>query len=225
MLKFYWLEYSYNDHPWLYSLVLYTTWCNFRCYWCHNRKLAWWDYNNCNNCKDKIKSIKIEDYYKPLPEEEIKLAVQNELIDMVIFCWGEFLINDINQIKETITYIKQLNPNIKIRIDTNGTFPEKVEELIEGWYVDWFAIDIKWPYWNNLYYDQIKKVIGIPDKNLEKILSKITQSLELAKQLDYTIYRTVLYPIVEDQEYFKAIKEYVNKHLWKPHYFNQFAQV
>jgi len=225
MLKFYWLEYSFHDHPWLYSLILYTNWCNLRCYGCHNRKLAWWDYGSCDSCKNKVKRVKVEDYYKPLSEEEIKLAVQNDLIDMVIFCWGEFLIHDINQIKETINYIKKLNPNVKIRIDTNGTFPEKMEELIKGWYVDWFAIDIKGPYWNSIYYDQIKKVIGIPCDKLEEILSKMIRSLELAKELDYTIYRTVLYPIIENQEYFRVIKEYVNKHLWKPHYFSQFVQV
>jgi len=40
-------------------------------------------------------------------------------------------LNNIEDIKKTINYIKSKN-NIPIRIDTNGTSPEKVKELKDG---------------------------------------------------------------------------------------------
>ena len=57
MLTFYWLDFTTKDHPGLYSLVLYTSWCNFRCYGCHNRTLAGWDYNNKELSEDKIRGL------------------------------------------------------------------------------------------------------------------------------------------------------------------------
>jgi len=74
------------------------------------------------------------------------MAIQNDFLDMIILCWWEVLINKLEDVIETIKWIKELNPNILIRIDTNWSFPEKVEYLAKNKLIDWFAIDIKWPY-------------------------------------------------------------------------------
>lgn len=224
MIKIYWLECSYYDHPWKYSLILYTSWCNFRCYSCHNRTLSWRDYIDQKN-KIDIKYLDFKDYYKEILDDELKMAIKNKMLDMVILCWWEFLIFKIEQIKEFIDYIKSLNSNVLIRVDTNGSFPEKVSELINRWKVDGFAIDIKWPYWNYNYYDTISKIIWIPLSIAWKVFERITESLNLSKILPYTIYRTVSYPIVKDISYFNEIKQYVQYNLKKPHSFNTFINL
>lgn len=223
MIKFYWLDYTYYDHPWKYSLILYTSWCNLKCYWCHNSVLAWWKYKDSS--KDNIIQVNTTDYANQISEDELKMSIQSDILDMVILCWWEFLIYDIESIKETIEYIKFLNPNVLIRIDTNWSYPQKIQELTNWWKVDGFAIDIKWPYWNINYYDTINKVIWLWELQWKALYPKMTESLNLAKEHEYTIYRTVTYPIIKDESYFKEIKNYVSKNLWKPHSFNSYVNL
>ncbi len=220
MLEFYGLEYSSKDHPDHFALILYTTNCNLRCYWCHNRLLAGWDYQ-----KEKIININPTDYYIKLTEEEITNAINNDLIDIVILCWGEVFINNIDKIINTIKWIKKINPNIKIRIDSNWTFPEKIEKLVNLSLIDWLAIDIKWPYWDQSFYQDISKVIWLDINLIPNISNKILKSIKLADQLPYTIFRTVTYPIIKNPYYFEEIKNFVSKNLSKPHYFNSFYSI
>lgn len=223
MIKVYWLEYTFYDHPWKYSLVLYTNWCNLRCYGCHNRLLSWRNYVD-DTMNEKI-VVDHNQFFNQITNEELILSIKNEMLDMVILCWWEVMIYSVEDIKSMIDFIKSLNPNVLIRIDTNGAFPDKIESIIERGWVDWFAIDIKWPYWDEKYHDTISDVIGIPSASCNKLFERMSQSLVLAKQLPCTLYRTVLYPLVEDQTYFNEIKDYVHNNLWKPHSFNTFVNV
>lgn len=223
MISFYWLEYTYYDHPNMYSLVLYSWGCNLKCYGCHNRHLAWRDYIDWT--KSEKKSVKVCNSTEQLSMEEVSLAVKNPLIDMVILCGWEFLIYSVERIVETIQLLKEMNPNIYIRVDTNWSFPDKMRRLVATWLVDWFAIDIKWPYWNKDYYDIISKVIGTPKDYSKVLYTKFLESLDISKDLDKSIYRTVIYPIIEDKKYFDDIKSYVTQVLHKPHYFNNYVDL
>lgn len=223
MIRFYWLDYTYYDHPGKYSLVLYCGWCNLRCYGCHNRQIAGWDYDNLETKTNKLK-VDVDSVANKLHDEETKLAIQNEMLDMVILCWGEILINSVQDVLETIDYIKSLNPNVLIRVDTNWTFPEKVKELAESWKVDWFAIDIKGPYWDEKFHDTSSDVIWWPREVAQKLFPKMIESLNISKELPYTVYRTVLYPIAS-QDYFNEIKTYVSKNLKKYHHFSQYVSL
>jgi len=164
-------------------------------------------------------------YYKPLSEEEIQLAIKNDFIDMVILCWWEFLIYDIDEITKTIERIKQLNPNVLVRIDTNWSFPEKVKKLKNKNIVDWFAIDIKWPYWNKKYYKTISQIIWLDEKQTNNLLPKIMESIYIADKLNYSLFRTVNYPIIKDKEYFEEIRTFAKENLKNPHSFNLFINV
>lgn len=226
MLEFYGLDYTTKDHPGLFSLVLYTSWCNFRCYWCHNRRLAWWDYENWEGgiWWEKI-SIDPKEYFPKLTLEEVKSALNTEFLDMVILCWWEVLINKLDNVIETIKWIKKLRSDVLIRIDTNGSFPEKVKVLKEKKLVNWFAIDIKWPYWSEKFYPDISKVIWLPEEVLPNLTKKIMESIHLADELNYTLFRTVHYPIIKNQEYFEEIKRYVRQNLKSPYSINPFIEV
>jgi len=211
------MEYSSKDHPGKYALILYTSWCNFRCFGCHNRKLAGWNYDKDNN----IKLIKVDNYYKQIQKDDLDMAIENPIIDMIILCGWEVLINNIEDIKETINYIKSKN-NVPIRIDTNGSSPDKVKKLKQEWYVDWFAIDIKWPYWDKNYRQSICNIIWISEDLSVLLFPKIIESIDIAKDMEYTIYRTVRYPIIKDEKYFQEIEQYTKKYLLWKHYFSKF---
>jgi hypothetical protein len=51
------------------------------------------------------------------------------------------------------------------------------------------------------------------------------ESIHIADQMPYTLFRTVHYPIIKDQQYFEEIKNYVRENLKSPHSINPFIQV
>ena len=226
MLSFYGLEFTTKDQPGLFWLVLYTTGCNFRCYGCHNRTLAGWDYKGwpANKGSPEITKINPGKYHRKLTLEEVELAIKNEFLDIIILCWWEFLIYNINQLTETINWIKQINPKLKVRIDTNWSFPEKIKYLKENKLVDWFAMDIKGPYWNKKFFPQISQIIWLPEKVLPKLTDKLLESINLIDWMEYSLFRTVYYPIIKDKSYFEEIKSFT-RNLKSPHSFNLFIQV
>lgn len=215
-MKFYWLEHSFRDHPNKFSLILYTSWCNLKCMWCHNRKLSGWDYDWNRIVKSDVKFKELHDY-------DLKLALNNPVLDLIILCGWEFLMHWLDNINETLVKIKSIRPDVPIRIDTNGTFPDKVIYLRNIGLVDWFAIDIKWPYWDSEFNKEMAKVLWIPKKNIFDIRNLIIKSIKVADWMPYTIYRTVKYPWIS-KEYFDSISMRV-KQLKSYHSFNKFINI
>ncbi|KLO20985.1 ribonucleoside-triphosphate reductase [Marinitoga sp. 1197] len=115
--------FSFVDYPKHISAVVYTGGCNFRCKWCHNWKIA---YSND---------------YNSISEEKIidKLSALRKRLNAVCVTGGEPTIH--NDLPEFISKIKELGYLIKL--DTNGTNPEIVEELISKNLIDYVAMDVK----------------------------------------------------------------------------------
>jgi pyruvate formate lyase activating enzyme len=63
------------------------------------------------------------------------------LLDGVCITGGEPLLHPYEDIASFIKKIKELGFSVKL--DTNGSFPKKLENLIESGYVDYVAMDIK----------------------------------------------------------------------------------
>lgn len=96
--------------------------CNFRCGFCHNPGLV---------LKDVEGGFSEENILKFLEERRGKL-------DAVCISGGEPLMSlDLNFVRK----IKDLG--YKVKIDTNGSFPSKLRELIDEELVDFVAMDIK----------------------------------------------------------------------------------
>jgi hypothetical protein len=51
------------------------------------------------------------------------------------------------------------------------------------------------------------------------------KSIHIADDMSFTLFRTVHYPIIKDQQYFEEIKNYVRENLKSPHSINPFIQV
>lgn len=245
LLTFYWQEATSSDFEGKFSLILYTKTCSLACYGCHNRRmLNWWDYKDNiyrRNQKVSVDNCMIE----PISWENIELELTSGFYEAVILCGWEVTIHPLEKIINTIQKIKEINPNLLIRVDTSSIFPEKMEELKK--YVDWFACDIKFPYWNfwNTWYDEVaEEIIWLPKNVLEKIFPKMVKWLEIAKWLPYTIYRSVKYPIqeiisnleIESEKkdtllnnsinYFKEIENYAKEKLESNNYYtNNFVYV
>lgn len=153
------------DYPGKTACTIFTGGCNFRCPFCHNALLVT-DIDSSNTYTEEY----ILDF----------LAKRKGLLDGVCITGGEPLIQ--GDIAEFMKKIKELG--YKVKLDTNGTFPERLEELLENRLVDYVAMDIK----NSK--EKYAQTAGIKNLNL----SDIEKSINILKSsdIDYEFRTTIV---------------------------------
>ena len=161
------------DFPGKVACTVFTGGCNFRCPFCHNALLV-------------TKLPEKPDY----TEDEILSFLEKRvgLLDGVAITGGEPLLNP--DIGDFIRKIRDMGYAVKL--DTNGSFPERLKAIVSEGLVDYVAMDIK----NRR--EKYADTIGL--KNLD--LSKIEESVEFLKSgaVDYEFRTTVVkqFHTVED---------------------------
>jgi len=143
---------SLLDYPNKLSAIIWTVGCNLRCPYCYNKQLI---------KGENIDIIKEEDIFKFLKKRKNKL-------EAVSITGGEPLLNE--DIFNFINKIKSLDYLLKI--DTNGTFPNRLKKLIDENMVDYISMDIKAP--KNKYNLLTGRNIKI--NNIQKSIDLIKQS-------------------------------------------------
>lgn len=108
------------------SSVIFTGGCNFVCPFCHNSSIA--------NDDPKLPEITWEELK---PELERKLG----WLDGVVVTGGEPLMHP--EIFELFADIKRLG--LKVKLDTNGSFPYALKRAMALQLVDFVAMDVKAP--------------------------------------------------------------------------------
>ena len=124
-MKFYGMQkMTLLDYPGYVACTLFTGGCNFRCPFCHNALLV----------------LDLDENYT-IPEEEVLafLRKRQGLLDGVCVTGGEPLIN--KDIGDFLSKVKELG--FKIKLDTNGTNPALLKEVVSQKLVDYVAVDIK----------------------------------------------------------------------------------
>lgn len=112
------------DYPNVLATLVFTRGCNFRCSFCQNSPLL-----ECSNEKGLFSVEEIINYLKK----------RKGLLEGVVITGGEPLLQ--SDIKDFIKEIKNLGYLVKL--DTNGSFPKKLKELIDENLLDYIAMDIK----------------------------------------------------------------------------------
>ncbi len=198
---------SFVDYPNEIAAVVFTLGCNFNCWYCHNDELI----------NPKNKSLEI------ISEEEVIKFLENRkgFLDGLVITGGEPTLH--SDLKEFI--IKVRNLGFKIKLDTNGTNPEILKNLIDENLVDFVAMDIK----NSLA--EYEKIVGncCKVKDIEKSIKILMNS-----KINYE-FRTTFSPdisisnIEEIAKMIKGAKSYViqkynarNESDPKPHPYNDF---
>ncbi len=153
------------DFPGKMACTLFTAGCNMRCPFCHNSRLV------INPSREAEFS-----------EEEILsyLKKRQGILDGVAITGGEPLMQ--KDIDTFIIKIRELGYAVKL--DTNGTYPEKLKDLVNRGLVDYVAMDVKNS--SELY----SETVGIADYNLTKIKESIAFLLE--GKVDYEFRTTVV---------------------------------
>ena len=112
------------DYPGKVACTVFTAGCNFRCPFCHNASLVIDTYKN--------EEISLEEVYSYLKKRQ-------GILDGVCVTGGEPLIQ--HGIEEFLGNIKEMGYAVKL--DTNGSFPEKLKKIVSAGLVDYVAMDIK----------------------------------------------------------------------------------
>lgn len=153
------------DFPGKVACTVFTGGCNFRCPFCHNALL-----------------VTELDEAEAYSEEYIIsfLKKRTGLLDGVAITGGEPLIN--KDIAQFIEKIKALG--FAVKLDTNGSNPDKLIELVDAGLVDYVAVDIKNS--KELY----AKTIGFETYDLTDV--EKTVDFLLSDRVDYEFRTTVV---------------------------------
>lgn len=153
---------TFIDYPEKIACIVFTQGCNFSCGYCHNPELF----------EHKEPALSVQAFFEFLNKRKGKL-------DGVVITGGEPTLH--KDLKEFIKSIKDLG--FLVKLDTNGTNPDLLQELFNQNLLDYVAMDIKAPL-NK--YEQVTRV----NVNIEKI----QKSINLIKNsgIDYEFRTTVV---------------------------------
>lgn len=119
--------FSLSDFPGKVAAVVFTQGCNFRCPYCHNAPLI-----SCHEPKELL-----------IPEEQFFefLECRRNQLDAVVVSGGEPTIH-----RDLPTFLRRTKDmGFAVKLDTNGSNPNVLKEILENNLVDYIAMDIKAP--------------------------------------------------------------------------------
>ncbi|MFH1894329.1 MAG: anaerobic ribonucleoside-triphosphate reductase activating protein [Patescibacteria group bacterium] len=159
-------ELTLIDYPGRLAATVFLCGCNFRCPWCYSSEIV------------LPEKIKVQPEFSEKEFFEF-LKQRKNLIEGVVLCGGE------------PTMSKDLTPLIKkikkegffVKLDTNGTNPKMLKELIDKKLVDYVAMDLKAP------KEKYNNVSGV-----KVDIKKIQKSIDILKEgkVDYELRTTVI---------------------------------
>lgn len=181
-VKFYGLQkLTLLDYPGKMAATIFTGGCNFRCPFCHNKGLVY-----LNDGQEEISEEEILNY----------LESRKNILDGVCITGGEPLLQE--GIEDFLRKVRKIGINIKL--DTNGTYFEKLKRIIEEGLVDYVAMDIK-----------NSKELYATTTGLEKVsIDSIEKSVAYLKEghVDYEFRTTLVKEFHKDTD-FKKVGEWL----------------
>lgn len=112
------------DYPGKVACTVFTAGCNFRCPFCHNASLVMGEVQEPEITEEAFFSF---------------LKKRQGILDGVCVTGGEPLLQ--KEIELFLRKIKELGYLVKL--DTNGSFPKRLRQLVEAGLVDYVAMDVK----------------------------------------------------------------------------------
>ncbi len=117
---------SFVDYPDHLSAVVFAPGCNMKCFYCHNAQIA-----SCNGLEQSVQ----------VPDVLDLLRRRRGMLEAVVVSGGEPTLQP--GLTGFCRQVKDLG--YRVKLDTNGTCPDVLAELIRRRLVDYVAMDIKAP--------------------------------------------------------------------------------
>lgn len=179
------------DYPGEIACVVFLWGCNFRCGFCYNLNLV------VRECEGSFLESQFFDF----------LSKRIGKLDGVVITGGEPLVS---LEKDFVRKIKDMG--FKVKLDTNGSFPEKLQELVDEELIDYIAMDVK------SCREDYCKVAGA-DINISKIEKSIKivndfnlkNKKEQGKNKKYGEFRTTVVPGLHDDKKLVEMGEWMGE--------------
>ena len=163
------------DYPEKVACTVFLAGCNFRCPFCHNASLV------VGGGHERYSADEVLSY----------LSGRKGLIDGVCITGGEPLLR--SEIEEFIRDIKGLG--FLVKLDTNGSRPDKLKNLVKNNLIDYVAMDIK----NSL--DKYSLTAGVENFNIACIEESI--DFLIGGVLDFEFRTTVVKELHTEEDILK----------------------
>jgi len=167
------------DYPGEIACTIFLHGCNFRCGFCYNPDLV------------------VKEFDEGFSEEQILKFLNGRVgkLDAVCITGGEPLMTiDLNFVRK----IKDMG--FKVKIDTNGSFPDKLKEMINLGLVDYIAMDIKGA------RDDYSKIVGV-NANLKKL----EESIKMIHDFGDYEFRTTTVGRLHDADSMVSMAKWLNE--------------
>lgn len=148
---------SFIDYPGKASSVIFFGGCNFSCGYCHNPEIV--------SCKEAV--IDPNDFFAFLEK-------RRRFLDAVCISGGEPTLQ--RELPDFIERIKALGYAVKL--DTNGTNPKMLQELLQKGLLDHVAMDVKAPFSR---YGSVSGGVGMGETAAECV-KLVRKSMRLLQQ-------------------------------------------
>lgn len=170
------------DFPGKVAATVFTLGCNFRCPYCHNPELV---LPALINKQPKISEKEIIDFLKE----------RRGFLEGLCITGGEPMMQA--DLPDFIQKVKDLG--FLVKLDTNGSFPDILETLINNKLVDWIAMDIKAPPTKYNFFTQGQIAVEIIEKSIQIIKES---------KINYE-FRTTLAPEILEEKDILAIADWI----------------
>lgn len=164
-------KFAPKDFPGFISSTVFLGGCNFRCPYCHNAELVL--------SPEKLQTFPV-DYFLTY------LDSRKGWLEGVCFTGGEPLIH--SDLEVLLSAVKKRD--LLVKLDTNASYPERLEELMQDGLIDYVAVDIK------TSPERYSEAVGV-DVNFEDI----QRSIDLIKDSGLrSMFRITAVPGLVDKE-------------------------
>lgn len=160
---------SLVDYPGKTSAAIFTIGCNMRCGYCHNPEL-----------------VLPERYADAIPESDILdfLKMRVGKLEGVVISGGEPTMH--KDLPSFFAKVKELG--FYTKLDSNGTHPQMIKELISNNLVDYIAMDIKGP------LENYQKIVAYPvDVNAVQESIDIIIASNVEREFRTTVVKSQIY--------------------------------
>jgi pyruvate formate lyase activating enzyme len=184
------------DFPGRLAATVFLTGCNFRCPFCYSSELV---------LPEKIKAQP-----KILQKEFFDfLKDRKGLLEGVVICGGEPTIS-----KGLLLFVKKIRKlGYLVKLDTNGSNPVVLKDLIDKKLIDYVAMDIKAP------KEKYAKTVGMNEGRNKIIVKRINESINILKDSGVGFeFRTTVVPSFHKKEDILKIAHWIKP---APRYFLQ----